>query len=397
MKAPKLNARTVAAVLGLGLLGGMVALAMRPRPAEVEIGAARTGALEVFIEEDGLATVRDRYTISSPVSGTLARLERHAGDRVEAGAVLARVLPLASPPLDARTKAQGQAQISAARSAESASREAVAGAELALARAGQELKRVAALAEGGAATPAELERATFEEQARSNALRSARFAAAVANNELAMARAAISSGGAASADEVRILAPAAGVLLQVFRESEGALQAGTPILEFGDPTALEVVVDALTAEASRIELGDRATITRWGGEDLDAHVRLIEPSAFTRLSSLGVEEQRVGVLLALDSPPEAWARLGDRWRVEARIQIDRVENARIVPQSAVFRRGQGWAVYEVVDDVARLTDVEVGLKNGLEVQILSGLDEGARVVVFPGDRVGDGVRVTARE
>lgn len=396
MKAPKLRPRLIASVLGIALLALLVGLALRPRPIEVEQAVVARGPLVVTVEEDGLARVRDRYTVSAPVSGTLARLEVHAGDRVAAGAALARVLPMAPALLDARTRAEAAARVSAAGAGEAAAREAVGRAELAAEEATQALARARSMAEAGGLTKVELDRAIYQERMAQGELRSARFGAAVAKNELAMAKAVL-GGGAASKEEFPVLAPSDGVVLQVLRESEGAIAAGTPVLEFGDPAALEVVVDVLTADASRVEVGDRATITRWGGEDLEATVRLVEPSAFTRLSSLGVEEQRVNVALGLDSPPERWARLGDRWRVEARIAVDEVADALYVPQSAVFRQGEGWAVYAIVDGVARLRPVEIGLKNGMEVEIRGGLAEGDRVVVFPGDRVAEGARVTARQ
>lgn len=388
--------RIVLAIVGGLVLVALLVIALRPRPVEVDLAVVRLGNLDVHVEEDGRARVKDRYVVAAPSSGTLARLELHAGDEVKPGAVLARILPLAPMLLDARSKAEAHARVLAASAAQAQARATVDRAAMALTLATQQHVRQKALATAGAITAADLDLASFEERSRTEDLRSARFGAEVATYQLSLAKAAAGRIAAGTTDELTVSAPVGGTVLRIIQESEGALAAGTPLLEVGDPAALEVVVDVLTQDATRVRPGATVALTLWGGDDLVGHVRTVEPSAFTRLSALGVEEQRVNVVIDLDSPREAWLALGDGWRVEARILVDAVADAAVVPQSAVFREGDDWAVYRVQDGVARRTSVQIGLRNGLEAQVTTGLQPDDTVVVFPGDRVVDGVAVIAR-
>lgn len=327
MSARLPRTRVVLTVLGMLLLAGLAIVATRPRPVEVDLATVARGDLRVYVEEDGRARVRDRYVVATPTAGTLARLEHHPGDTVEAGAVLARIRPLTPARLDARARAEAQA------------RAAVERAAMAAEQAKQERPRREALARAGATASAELEYVQFEERSRAEDPRSARFVAEVAAYQLRMARAAVGQMAGGRTDELEVTAPVAGRVLRLLQENEGAVAPGTPLLERGDPGALEVVVDVLTQDASRIRPGARVLLTRWGGADLDGRVRLVEPSAFTRLSSLGVEEQRVNCVIDLASPREAWTELGDGWRVEARILVAEARDVVIVPQSAGWRTG----------------------------------------------------------
>jgi len=251
---------------------------------------------------------------------------------------------------------------------------------------------------GGASSQA-AEQAQVEARFRSEELTSAQFAARVADHQLEMSRAALGLIGArdGEGEQMEVRAPVAGQVLRVIQESEGVVAAGTPMLEAGDPAHLEIVVDVLTSDAVEIEPGARVEIDRWGGEHtLAAHVRTVEPSAFTRMSALGVEEQRVNVIIDLDEPRERWQSLGDGYRVEARIVVWAQDDVLKVPASAVFRHGRGWAVFAVEGDTARLREVEVGRRNGLAVQITEGLSADDRVVVHPSERVVDGVAVVQR-
>lgn len=384
----------------MGILGGvallaLVAVAAWPRAVEVDRSLTRRGGLEVWVEEDGRTRVRDRYLVSAPTAGSLARLETHAGDTVEAGAVLARLAPLASPLLDPRSRATAEARLAAARAAEAQARATVTRAEGALAFASQERTRQQTLTGAGASARVALDQAEFEERVRRDDLRSARFAADVARHELQMAQAALSHRGGAP-EELQIAAPLSGTVLRVIQESEGAVAAGSPLLELGDPAALEVVVDLLTADAVRVRPGARVLLSGWGGPELEGRVRTVEPSAFTRLSALGVEEQRVNALIELGSPREAWLALGDGFRIEARIQVGEVADCVVAPESALFRVGRDWAVYRLEGGRARETRVEVGERNGREAEIRAGLEAGQALVAYPGDRVVDGARVVGR-
>lgn len=212
-----------------------------------------------------------------------------------------------------------------------------------------------------------------------------------------MARAALGQvGRGVGTDEMPVSSPIDGRVLEILQTSEGVVQAGTPLLTLGDPRALEVVIDVLTRDAVLIQPAAAVTLVQWGGQDLTGRVRLVEPTAFTRLSSLGVEEQRVNVIIDITSPPEDWATLGDGYRLEARIEVWRGEDVLVVPSSAVFRSGSGWALFTVDGDLARLRPVGIGQRSGTATQITEGLTEGAVVITHPSDRVQDGVETTPR-
>ena len=243
-----------------------------------------------------------------------------------------------------------------------------------------------------------LDRAELEHRSRREEVTSAEFGVRVAAHQLEMARAALGrfDDGANAGEQMEVTSPIEGQVLRLLHESAGVVQAGTPLVELGDPSHLEIAVDVLTSDAVQITPGQRVIVERWGGDSLEGHVRLIEPSAFTRTSALGVEEQRINVVIDLDSPRDEWRRLGDGYRVETQIVIWEADDALKVPANAVFRHEGGWAVYAIVDGVARLTSVETGRRNGLEVEVIGGLEEGARLVAHPSDQVSDGVPVEGR-
>jgi HlyD family secretion protein len=395
-------------VVGLLVVAGIVGLgvvAYRPSPVPVDVAKVTRGELEVVVEEDGRTRVKDRFVVSAPIGGRIARMELHAGDAVTKGTIIARVQPLDSPLLDARSRDQAEARLQATLASRRQADATVARAKLALADAERELAAAKELAKGNAITQRELERADLVEKTRREELASAEFGAKVAVHEAAMARAALERvdrkgpkpGKDGQGDELVVTSPVDGRVLRVLRENEGAVQPGEPLVEIGDPSALEVVVDVLTADAVRIHPGARASILRWGGpKALDARVRLLEPSAFTRVSALGVEEQRVNVVLELSSPREEWMLLGDGYRVEARILVDRVTDVVSVPENAVFRQGELHQVYVFEEGMAKLRAIKLGLRNGVQAEVTEGLSEGTEVLVHPSDRVKDGVRVQMR-
>jgi HlyD family secretion protein len=386
--------RAVGAVAGLVLVG-LVVLAALPKPVPAEIVTAMRGELEVTVDEDGRARVKDRYVVSAPLVGNLARIELHPGDSVAQGAVLARIVPLSAPLLDQRSRKAAEARVAAAAAQRKQVAAQIARAKTAAAFADDESKRIRGLVERGALPQRDLDRAELESRTLAAELASADFGARVADYEVEIAQSALGrmTGKASAEDQLDLPSPVTGRILRVLQQSEGAVQVGTPLVEVGDPAALELVVDVLTSDAIRIQAGAKVHIERWGGEPLEGIVRLLEPSAFTRLSSLGVEEQRVNVVIDLRSPRDSWLGLGDGYRIEARIVVWKENDVLKVPASAVFRHDGGWAVFAARDGVARLTRVEVGQRSGVDVQITSGLADGARVIAHPSDRVVDGVKV----
>lgn len=374
-------------------------LALRPVPVPVDVARVVRAPLQVAIEETGRTRVKDRYLVSAPVTGRVSRSRLEPGDMVTEGDTLAEISPTLSPLLDQRTRAETEARLGAALSALGQSRAQVARAQTARAQAEREVERTGKLASTGSLPRQALEEAEFALRLRNDELTSAEFAVKVASEEVRLARVALGRGGDGAANgHLDVLAPASGRVLSVQQKSAGVIQAGAPLLEVGDPAQLEGVVDLLTTDAVRVRPGTPAEIIGWGGERrLPARVAEIEPSAFTRLSALGVEEQRVNVILALDEPHEQWAALGDGYHIEARIILWSAPEVTQVPLGAAFRRGDSWATYVLEGGRARLRSVAVGHRGETGIEILAGLQPGDRVIVHPGDRVQDGVRVEVEQ
>lgn len=385
----------IAAALVVGLV-----FSLRPGPVPVDVGTVTRGAMELTVDEDGPTRVKDRYLVSASVTGSMARVELHAGDAVKPGDVIARIAPLEPPLLDARTRQQAEARIDAARALKRQAGAAIERAQTAYDFAQKELERQTKLVAEGVGTAQARDLAAVQERSRAAELASARFGARVADHELTIANAALTrlTDRNAPAGEVEVTSPVGGRVLRVFHESEGVVQAGTPLIEVGDPAALEIVIDVLTADAVDIEPGAPVRIEQWGGpRPLSGRVRVVEPSAFTRVSALGVEEQRVNVIVDIADPHEDWARLGDGYRVEARIVTWDAADVLKVDSSAVFRKGEEWAVFRVVDGVARRTVVELGRQTPREVEIRGGVEEGAPIILYPGETIADGTKVAPRD
>jgi HlyD family secretion protein len=270
---------------------------------------------------------------------------------------------------------------------------------VALEDAKRDLDKVKKLASTGTLSPETLEHAQLELRLREEELASARFATQVAGSEIAAARAALGlldPNAAKRLDAIAVPSPVKGRVLRVLHPDAGVVAPGTPLVEVGDPTALEFVVDVLTSDATRIKPGAKTTLEAWGGAPLASHVRRVEPSAITRVSALGVEEQRVSVVVDLDAPREEWAALGDGWRAEAKILVWQKDDALVVPGGALFRKGDGWAAYVDAAGRAELRSVTPGERSATEVEVTAGLAEGERVLVHPGERVVVGVRLAPR-
>jgi HlyD family secretion protein len=386
-------------LLAIGI-GTVLVMSLRRPPIAVELATVNRGPLLVTVDEDGRTRVKDRFTVSAPLAGTVARIGLRAGDSVHRGDVIARLVPLAVPLLDPRSRLEAEARVAAAEAGLRQAGTAVNRARAAAENAQRDAQRSRVLLGAGAEAPQSTERAELADRLRREELESARFAARIAESDLLIARAALQrfdAGAGPGRQEFAVRSPVEGRVLRVIQESEGAVQPGAPLLEIGNPAALEIVVDVLTADAVDIHDAARVAIERWGSDSaLHGRVHRIEPSAFTKLSALGVEEQRVNVVIDLDDPRYRWSALGDGYRVEARIQVWQAGDVLQVPAGAVFRHDGGWAVYAVQGGRARLRAVTLGRRNPAQAQIVSGLEPGERVVVYPGESVVDGARVEAR-
>lgn len=395
-----LNFRTVFWTIAGLALAVLLALAFRPQPVLVDLADVTRNALTVSVRDEARTRVREVYVVSAPLGGRLLRINHHAGDSVAAGDVLATILPGDPALLDARSQVEARAAV---RSAEAALAFANAEAE----RAGleynfarTEAERIETLFGTGVASQGAVDRVRLARRTAFAGLNTARANIARVEAELEAAQARLSRPGQDSANGglVEIHAPVTGRLLRVLQESESIVAPGTPVLEMGDPADLEIVVEFLSTDAVQIHEGDAAAITAWGGnQPLRGRVRRIEPYGFIKVSALGVEEQRVNVIIDLLDEPAQWAALGHGYRVEAAVTIWRQDEIVQLPVAALFRSEGQWAVYRVEEGRATLRTVEIGQENGRMAQIISGLEAGDTIVMYPGPQIHDGIAVKRRE
>ena len=414
----KLLKRSVWLVIAAAVIF-MLVRAFKPSAVLVDVAPIERGPLVVTVDDDGRTRVRERYTISAPIGGRLLRTVLRPGDEVEAsGTLLAEFEPQAPGLLDARSRSEAEARL---RRAEAAVREAEARVEQARADdrfARNELERMRKLLTEGIQTAEQVERAERDARSAEQGLEAQTFAAQVASYELELARASLveapPTAGAddgASLEEVRpaeraegthaprlfLRSPIHGKVLRVFEESARTLQAGEPILEVGNTGALEIVAEYLSQDAVKVKPGMQASIEGWGDDEtLSGRVRLVEPGGFTKVSALGVEEQRVNIIIDPVGDEERWAALGDGYRVEVRIILWEEPDVLVVPTGALFREGHAWHVFAVADGRATRREVEIGKRNGLEAQVLAGLSSGDRVILYPSELIADGALVDVR-
>jgi HlyD family secretion protein len=395
----------IAAAAGaLALLIGLL-IALRPAPVQVDLAAVSRGPLRVTVDEEGKTRVKDVFVVSAPVSGKLRRSALDPGDRVvKDKTVIAVIEPAAPIFLDVRTRKEAEAQVAAAEAAVTLATAEVRQAESDVAWATSELQRAEALARSSTVPERTLERARLELDKQRASLARANANLEVRRSELATAKARLIgperiAGVPSDPSEccVEVRAPQSGQVLRELQESERVVLAGSPLFEIGNAADLDVVVDLLSSDAVRVSPGAEATIESTGLEaPIRARVRLIEPAGFTKVSALGIEEQRVRVFLDLETPAEVWKRLGHDYRVFARITAWSSLDSLRVPLSALFRRGDGWAVYCMVSGRAALTLVDVGHRNSDFAEVLSGLKPQDVVVLHPSDRIVSGTRISRR-
>lgn len=394
----RLVRRVAWALVSLLVVGG-IALGWvlgSPRP-RVEVAAITRGSWESVVEEDGHARARERYVLSTPLAGVLERLTVHAGDCVAEDDPLATLHPGPAPLLDARSRAELGARRDAADASLRVARAAEERARAALAHAEEEATRARGLEASGAIPRRDLEHAELELAVARRERDAARFSVGVASHERDVISSLLETpASAAGADTFTLRAPVAGCIVEVLHEDEGAVGAATPLLVLADLAAMEVVVDLLSTDAVRVSAGDEVTLDGFGGDEtLRGRVRLVEPRANVRVSALGVEERRVDVVVDPVQTPEAWSRVGDGYRVDVAIVVDRLDDGLLVPTSALFREGEGWAALVLEGDRVSRVPVELARYGPRSSVVETGLSEGARVVIEPPDDLEDGARVDA--
>jgi HlyD family secretion protein len=355
------------------------------------------GPMQVTIDEDGVTRIRDRFVVSAPVAGRLQRIELEPGDPVVGGkTVVARLTTAESPLLDPRTRGELSAGVDAARAAVGQAQAERARAAAELERAQTTLRRQQELMKAGAIASDALDAAETAVMTAKEASRGAEFTVSRSEYELQLARARLQAPSAAGR-AIEVVAPVSGVILKRLHESETVVPVGDPIVEIGDPARIDIVADFLSTDAVRIPPNAPVLIEQWGGDQpLMARVRRVEPAGFMKVSALGVEEQRVNVIIDFTDPVAAGRSLGDAYRVDVRVIIWREDNVLKVPVGALFRRGEAWASFGVEDDRARVKAVMLGQRNATEAQVSGGLSEGQTVVLHPPDTLMDGMRVKTR-
>ncbi|MCE1235663.1 MAG: HlyD family efflux transporter periplasmic adaptor subunit [Hyphomicrobiales bacterium] len=389
------------AAVGVGAAAAL-AWVFAPRPIGVDVATIERGTLDVTVEDEGVTRIRDVYVVSAPTSGRMLRSELTVGDAVAKGeSVVARFEPSDPSLLDLRSRRVGEATAEAADAAVGLAEAQLAQARSQLDFVRGDLTRAVELAARRTISERALDKARLDVATAEATAKGAEATLEVRRRERETARAQLTEPGGAGARGanccIEIHAPVDGRVLRLVVESEQVVQAGSPLIEIGDPTDLEVAVDLLSRDAVRVAPGAEATIESWGGaETLHARVRRVEPTGFTKVSALGIEEQRVKVVLDPQGPKDGWARLGHGYRVVVRIVVTRVADVLLAPVSALFRDGERWAAFTVEGDRVRLARLDLGERNQRFAVVKGGLAPGARVVLHPASALGEGAQVAPR-
>jgi HlyD family secretion protein len=384
-------------MLGLAAAGLLVFL-FWPRAVDVDVAAVHRGPIADVVADQGTARVRQAYVVSAPVGGRLERVSLEVGDRVIADrTVVARIRPAAPEFLDPRSRAEAEAAVEAARAAlESAmaQRDRLAADAV---RTRDELQRDSRLAKARVIAAKELETAQVAADQAAHAVRGADADIATRRANLVSAQTALTNPASDSAQVVTVTSPASGVVTQIVQQSERTVAVGTALVEIGDTAGLEAAIEFLSQDAVKIRAGQRAEIYNWGGPaDIPAEVRRVEPQGFTKVSALGVEEQRALVILQFTGPSSAWASLAPGYRVWGRVYLRQLESAILAPLGALVRDRGGWAVYRIEQGRARLRAIRVGTLTDRDAEILAGVNPGDQLIVYPSDQVHDGLHVRPR-
>ncbi|NNG03321.1 MAG: HlyD family efflux transporter periplasmic adaptor subunit [Inquilinus sp.] len=390
---------------GLALVAAGRVYAFLPKPVPVDLAVLERGPMRVTVADDGETRVREVYVVSAPIPGRVLRFEGHVGDPVTAAeTVLVNILPVDPAFLDRRTRTELEAAVQTAAAAKTLAEAELARSEAQLEFAHAEYERAQRLHERGNIAEAALDRSRMEVRTEEAALLTARASLTMRNYELETARASLigpspENHGATpeSGCCFPVVSPVDGRILSVFHESEGVVSAGAALAEIGDPGDLEIVVDLLSTDAVLVAEGAEAIIEGWGGgAELAGRVRRVEPTGFTRTSALGIDEQRVNVIVDFAEPPELWRSLGHGYRVEVAVIVWAADDVLKLPVGALFRAGEDWAVFAAAGGKTSLRRVEIGRMNGRHAEVLQGLEAGETVVLHPSDRVADATPIVAR-
>lgn len=389
-------------IVALAIMVALIAVAFAPGPVIVDTRLVNTGPFAKTIEEEGKTRVTDRFIISSPVDGFARRIELNIGDTVDKSQTVASLEPLRSRVLDPRSQAEAKARIAIAKSALLVTGENTRAAKADAELAASELKRLTTLYRNKTISLGAFQQAQANARRTAAHLKSSEFAVEVAAFELEAAETALRYSAAGNGDiateKVAIVTSVPGQVLKVYHKSEGVVKAGEPLMEIGDPGSLEVEVDVLSQDAVKLKPGTRVNFRRWGGDKvLQGRVRVVEPVGFTKVSALGVEEQRVLVIIDITSPITDWQRLGDGYRVEASFVLWENDRVLQIPTSALFRFEEQWAVFVLKKNKAKLRFVSLGHRSGLAAEVLSGLQEQEVIITHPDDSIHDGKRVRPRK
>jgi HlyD family secretion protein len=385
-RSPWRKRLAIAGVVALALAGVM--LAFRPSPQPVDVVAVARGPLVVTVDQEGVTRVRDRYVVTAPVAGGLHRIGLEAGDSVRRGQVVALLDPL---PLDSRSRQLATARLGAAEDTYRTARANLEAAGEVYAQAHRERVRADSLAAQHLISPEQQEQFAVAETSRAREIDAADYKAQAAAHDVEQARAALSLGGTRAASPYAVHAPVSGRVLRIPERSGRVVVAGDTLLVVGDPARLEIVADLLSSDAVKVHPGDTMLVEEWGGgHTLRGVIRRVEPAGFTKVSALGVEEQRVNVIGDLVEPAGG---LGDAYRVEVRVVLWKGEDVVTVPASAIYRSGGGWETFVVESGRARPRTVTIGHRGAFDVEVVSGLSPGEVVIRQPSDRISDGVRV----
>lgn len=372
-----------------------------PKAVEVDLVAVSRGPLQVTIEEEGRTRLKERFVVSAPTAGYMRRIDAKVGDPVRKGQILVALEPLRSQPLDPRSRAEAEATVFAAQAGLNAAIEKERAAAADADYMEKRLERIANLYSKRYVAQDQRDQTASEAKKARAVQLSAKAAVDVSRSELERAKTVLKNfppgGIAEKANTVYISSPVSGAVIKIYRESEGAVNVGDPLMEIGDSKNLEVRIELLSSDAVKIKKGGVVFFKRWGGEGaLTGRVRIVEPAGFTKVSSLGVEEQRVLVIADITSPPETWRLLGDGYRMEAHFMVWEGKDVLQIPAGGLFRSGKEWAVFVEDNGKARQRTLEVGQRNGLTAEIVSGLKEKERVVAHPDDSIMNGTPIRPR-